>query len=90
MFILSLYLCIILDNVIKLGPQTFGDDNLYEYAVVSTPNKMLAWVLARDPKSFKEKHDKEVLEFMNSNGFNWFWNRPRESYQGPDCQYPPT
>ena len=78
------------DNVIKLGPKTYGEDNLYEYAIVTTPGKWLTWVLARDPKTFKERHDKEVLEFLDANGFNWFWNRPRETYQGDDCQYPPS
>jgi len=76
-------------NVIKLGPKTHGEENLYEYSVISTPSKALMWVLARDPKTFKEKYDKEVREFLDANGFNWFWNRPRETYQGDNCKYPP-
>jgi len=70
-----------------LGPES-GEKGQYEYSVISTPSKSLMWVLARDPKTFKEKYDKEVLDFLKDNGFDWFWNKPRETYQGEDCFYP--
>lgn len=78
-----------LDLVIKLGPATHGKDGLYEYTVISTPRKTLMWVLARNAKQFKAKYDTEVRQYLEKNGFTWFWNKPRPTYQGDDCVYPP-
>jgi len=74
--------------VVKLGPATFGKDGLYEYTVISSPKKFLAWVLVRDVKDFKAKYETEVLAYLKDNGYKWFWNRPRATYQGDDCIYP--
>ncbi len=38
------------DWVLKLGPETFGEGNLYEYSVVSDPGLVTLFVLVRDPK----------------------------------------
>ncbi|XP_057305173.1 outer membrane lipoprotein Blc-like [Hydractinia symbiolongicarpus] len=75
--------------VIKLGPETHGKDGLYEYTVISTPRKALVWVLARNAKQFKAKYDAEVRQYLEKNGFTWFWNKPHPTYQGDDCVYPP-
>merc|ERR1712142_1005298 len=72
--------------VVKLGPVVNG---LYDYSVVSTPKKLMMWVLARDPATFKTKYDAEVKQFLKDNGYTWFWNKARETYQGADCLYPP-
>jgi len=74
--------------VIKLGPATYGKDGQYEYTVVSAPKKLLVWVLVRDVPEFKAKYEKEVLGFLKSNGFDWFYNKPRATFQGPKCIYP--
>jgi len=74
--------------VVKLGPPIFGESALYEYSVVTTPYKLMVWVLARDVNVFKEKYEKEVSDFLKSNGYDYFWNRPKNTYQGNDCVYP--
>jgi len=53
--------------VVKLGPATFGKDGLYEYTVISSPKKFLAWVLVRDVKDFKAKYETEVLAYLKDN-----------------------
>ena len=77
-----------IDLVVKLGPATFGANGQYEYTVITSTGKSLLWVLARDPTQFKAKFEKEVLEYVKKNGYDWFWNKPRATYQGADCVYP--
>ena len=44
----------LLDWICLLGPQNFGPENLYAYAVVSTPRRTFNYVLARDVDDFNE------------------------------------
>jgi len=74
--------------VVKVGPATNSEQGLYEYAIVTSNYKAFTWILARDVKVFREKYEKEALEFCKKNGLNWFWNKPRSVYQGDDCLYP--
>lgn len=74
--------------VYKLGPETFGSDNLYEYAVVSEPTYLNLFVLVRDVKSFKEKYDVEVRKFLDENGFNNTLNPYIETFHDENCIYP--
>ena len=39
--------------MLQLGPPTFGDDELYEYSVVSNPSRTRLYVLARDVDDFR-------------------------------------
>ncbi|XP_002158533.3 outer membrane lipoprotein Blc [Hydra vulgaris] len=73
--------------IVKLGPTTFGNDGLYEYSVVTTPLKALVWVLARNPETFETNFKDEVFKYLNDNGYNWFWNKPKPTIQGKDCVY---
>lgn len=75
-------------RIVKLGPQTFGEKNLYEYSVITDSTKLFLWVIARDPVKFKKFYDKEVVDFLNKNGFNRFINPIVENYHGNDCLYP--
>ena len=70
----------------KLGPE--NEDGKYAYSIITTPYKALLWVLVRDTKTFKKQYDAEVLDYLKKNGFNFIWNKPRETYQGQDCLYP--
>merc|ERR1719323_16968 len=72
--------------VVKLGP--IDAEGQYSYAVVTTPFKSMMWVLVRDYEDFKQNYDSEVLAYLDENRYNWFWNRPRSTYQGSDCLYP--
>lgn len=76
-------------QIIKVGPETFGEGGLYEYSVFSTPEKTIMWVLTRDIAKFKNTFETEVLKYLKDNGYNCFHNRPRHNYQGGDCIYPP-
>lgn len=74
--------------VLKLGPQTFGSDELYEYAVISEPTRLNLFVLARNITDFKQRFDKEVTDFLKAEGFNPPNNPYVEQFQGPPCIYP--
>lgn len=68
--------------IYHLGPMTQG---VYSYAIVGGPTVQLGWdrtqlfVLARDPTTFKDLYDQEVLEWCESNGFTSWWNKPRKT-----------
>ena len=88
-YFILVFLCgIIIDLVIKLGPPTFGTDGKYEYTVITSPGKIFSWILARDPATFREKYEAETLKYLQDNGYTYFWNKPRKSYQEKDCLYP--
>ena len=82
----DIYLIQIPDLVIKLGPVVNGQ---YAYTIITSNYKAFTWILARDVKVFRGKYEKETLEYLNNNGYNWFWNKPRKVYQEDDCLYPP-
>jgi len=71
--------------VIKLGPVVNGQ---YAYTIITSNYKAFTWILARDVKVFREKYEKEALAYLDNNGYNWFWNKPRKVYQEDDCLYP--
>jgi len=85
--------------IYRLGPTLAAKDGgeaQYAYAIVGGPlNPSLGWdrtqlfVLARDPTTFKQKYDQEVLEWTEANGFTRWWNRPRATgSQGPFRWFP--
>lgn len=74
--------------IVKLGPETFGSDNKYEYAVVTTPSRLTLGILARDLQVFNEKYATEVFDFLKANNFVSIWNRPRPVLHEKNCQYP--
>ncbi|CAA92030.1 Lipocalin domain-containing protein [Caenorhabditis elegans] len=57
--------------IYKLGPEgknSFGDSQ-YEYAIISNWVKYPVTVLVRDPDTFKTKYQKEVLRWLEDQGF---------------------
>lgn len=68
--------------IYHLGPMVEGR---YAYAIVGGPTAQLGWdrtqlfVLARDPTTFKEHYDNDVIEWCESNGFTSWWNKPRKT-----------
>jgi len=79
--------------IIGMGPD-YGNSSTsnttYEYLIVTDANRLALMVFARDPLSFFQNYNKEVMEFLQKNGFGGsvFWNNPQALYQGPDCQWP--
>ncbi|XP_062588663.1 uncharacterized protein LOC134250312 [Saccostrea cucullata] len=73
--------------VIKLGPDTYGSDNKYQYAIVSDNVKATLFVLARDPEVFKRDYEAEVLQFLQEKGFTTIVNKPVKTYHESDCTY---
>ena len=63
-FQVEIILQLFTDNVSKLGPATFGEDNLYQYAVVWSPNYYNAFILARDVQNFNMEYKEEVTIFI--------------------------
>ena len=74
--------------IYRLGPAVASAEGAgglqYAYAIVGGPakpewglDKTQLFVLARDPVTFKEEYDQEVLDWTAANGFDWWWNRPR-------------
>ncbi|CAD5119530.1 DgyrCDS8130 [Dimorphilus gyrociliatus] len=74
--------------VIKLGPQTFGPNKFYEYAIISEPTRLNLFVLARNISDFKTRFDAEVTDFLQAEGFNPPGNPYVEQFQGSRCIYP--
>jgi len=73
--------------IIKLGP--LGKDGLYSYAVVTSKGKKFLWILVRDVDDYMKNHDAEIQKYVKEQGFTSFLNKPRKTYQGKDCLYPP-
>lgn len=73
----------------KLGPQTFGADNQYQYSIITDRFKITMFVLARDPEGFSKAYDEEVKDFLSSNGFTHFYNKPIATLQSKECKYAP-
>ena len=55
--------------------------------MVSGPEKLDLFVLARNITEFKQNYDGEVLAKLKEQGFTRFYNKPTDSYQGKDCMY---
>ena len=72
--------------MIQLGPPTFNG-NYYQYSVVSGPEKLDLFVLARNVTEFKQRYDEEVLTKLKEQGFTRIYNKPTDTYQGNDCMY---
>lgn len=45
------------------------------------------FILARDVDEFNALYKEEVLELVASKGFTRSYNKPLETYQGPQCKY---
>eukprot|EP00607_Mallomonas_marina_P010372 CAMPEP_0182422918 /NCGR_PEP_ID=MMETSP1167-20130531/8769_1 /TAXON_ID=2988 /ORGANISM="Mallomonas Sp, Strain CCMP3275" /LENGTH=225 /DNA_ID=CAMNT_0024601403 /DNA_START=387 /DNA_END=1064 /DNA_ORIENTATION=+ len=73
--------------VIAVGPIMGETMAKYEWAVVSVPLKLQLYILARDVAKFKAEYETEVLNLVDSLGFNTFINKPLSTYQGADCAY---
>ncbi|PIO76389.1 hypothetical protein TELCIR_01539 [Teladorsagia circumcincta] len=80
--------------IIAAGPsfhnETGKADEPIQYIAVTDANRLSLAVYARDPHTFFQKYNKDILEFMEKKGFGGrvFWNSPRPIYQGPDCEWP--
>ena len=72
--------------VVKLGPDTYGENGLYQYSVVTDKHKTQLYVLARDVATFQSEYDAEVTEYLSSNGFTYYWNTPIATNQD-NCTY---
>ena len=72
--------------VVALGPKD-PITGLYSWSVVSTPFETQLFILARDVAAFKATDEASVLELVKDKGFVLPFNKPLETYQGPDCVY---
>lgn len=72
--------------IVKLGPVEEGD---YQYSVVTDAYAITLFVLARDPATFADRYENEVMEFVIPL-FAGFLRKPRPTVQGPDCLYSPV
>lgn len=81
------FLNIISDWILKLGPATYGDKMQYQYAIVSDNIRGTLFVLARDPDLFHQDYETEIVNFLNANGFQTFYNKAITTYHGKDCLY---
>lgn len=64
--------------VFKLGPETYGPDGLYEYAVVSSELQVSLFVLSRNVSAFYTKWKPEIDMYLATNG----WNKVRSRSVG--------
>ncbi|XP_070581594.1 uncharacterized protein [Ptychodera flava] len=75
--------------IVKLGPKvTYSDGvEVYDYAIITDNVSASLFVLARDPATYMQKYDKEILRWLATHGFNKPFNSPIKSYQEDDCVY---
>ena len=64
--------------VIKLGEIK---NDQYQYSIITTPSDISLWVLVRDINTFFELYNEEVVEFLDSNHFNY------KNISQTDCDY---
>ena len=77
-------------DIILLGPPTFGEFGLYEWAVVSDPFELSLFVLARDVKTFFTRYNATVFSELERIGFNRLLNHPRQTVQDGCAPYSET
>ena len=73
--------------MVALGPETFGDEGLYEWSIVADELRLYNFVLARDVEGYYANFEDEVNAVLEQNGFTGFVSGLRETYQESDCQY---
>ena len=57
--------------IVKLGPQNYGDDNLYSYLIgAGAPSLQPLIVLVRDLHEFHSNHDTAVKNWLQANNFS--------------------
>jgi lipocalin len=79
--------------VVKLGDVY---DNMYDYAIITTPSGVSLWVLTRDIERFYELYNDEVLNYLSSYGFRYIdvdnddcemdWEIDLETNRQSECQ----
>ncbi|XP_067029490.1 outer membrane lipoprotein Blc-like [Acropora muricata] len=74
--------------VVKLGPASFGEQNLYQYSIVTDNQQFQLYVLARDVDTFKSQYDEEVKSWLADHGFTKIYNKPVPILQNKNCLYP--
>lgn len=62
--------------IFKLGPETYGQNGLYEYAVVSSELQLSLFVLARNVSTFYSTWKYEIDIYLKQNGWDKPWNSP--------------
>lgn len=71
----------------KLGPIVGGQ---YDYAVVSDGYKASLFILTRDVTRFQANYQKDVLAWVQANGWDTFINKPDPIPQDQSkCTYSP-
>ncbi|XP_033630533.1 apolipoprotein D-like [Asterias rubens] len=76
--------------VVQLGPKETTPQNAtpqYQYSVVTDSFRTTLFVLARNPKDFRSRFEADILQWLKSNGFDKFYNKPIETVQTSDCLY---
>ncbi len=77
-------------DVVLLGPASFGEFGLYEYAVVTDPFELTLFVLARDVNTFFTKYNASVYQQLVDDGFINVINEPRQTFQTGCAEYSET
>ncbi|KAK7112968.1 apolipoprotein D-like [Littorina saxatilis] len=75
--------------VIKLGPDNYGPNGLYQYSVVTDNLKATLFVLARNVTTFYSDYNDEVMAFLKEQGFNSVLNEPIKTVHDDQCVYSP-
>ena len=72
----------------KLGPETFGEEGLYQHSIITDPGRVTLFVLTRDIATFEAEYEAEVLDWLVNNGFDSPANEPIKTYHDDTCLYP--
>lgn len=74
--------------IFGLGPETYGANFGYQYALVSDPFLLSLFVLVRDVEGFEANYKTDVYNRLEQLGFTEFYNKPVQTYQ-TNCSYVP-
>ena len=73
-------------RIIRVGP--LNKDGKYEYVAKTDLSGTSLFIIARNPKKFREMYQKDLFENLAEDGFDKNFNKPIPTYQGYDCDFP--
>lgn len=67
--------------IFALGPETYGSDGQYQWALVSDSFNLSLFVLARNATDYMNRYDAGVQKILAANNFTNFLNKPTLTVQ---------
>lgn len=59
----------------------------YQWLILSSPNKVFVYILARNPDLFRARYERDALNHAKRLGFTKSLNKPIKTYHSKACRY---